>query len=207
MKKAIINLSTKKFRKGQYRLLKSLKGKTNAEIFFYRLESQVGAPSHKDNNYAFKVYTFLKAIKEGFTHILWLDASMFVIKDIEPVFDVIDKEGYFFQNGGWKNSEWTNERAIEYFGTSEGDMMAACVLGLNLENEKTREFFDLWIKSMNEGIFNGDWSNHRHDQTCASILAYKLGMPLYEANSLFEYGKANEDPSTDKIVMKADGIC
>lgn len=207
MKKCIINLSTKKFKKGQYRLLKSLKGKTDAEIFFYRLESQVGSPSHVDNNYAFKVYTFAKAIQAGFTHILWLDASMFVLKDLTPIFEIIDKDGYFLQNGGWKNSEWTNERAKEYFNTNEGDMMAACVLGINIENEKSKEFFELWTKSMNDGIFNGDWTNHRHDQTCASILAYKLNMPLHDPHSLFEYGKANEPTSHDKILMVADGIC
>lgn len=207
MKKCIINLSTKKFWKGQQRLIQSLKGNTDAEIFTYKLESEVGAPFHNENNYAFKVYAFDKAIKEGFTQILWLDASMYVLKELTPVFNLINDNGYFFQDGGWKNSEWTNEKAINYFGTNEGDMIAACVLGINIENERTKEFFDIWRKSMEDGIFNGDWSNHRHDQTCASIIAYKLNMPLNKANELFQYGKVGEIFENEKLVMIADGIC
>ena len=205
--RAIINLSTAKFKKGQERLIKSLKKKTNADIFLYTAEQQVKAPFHSKNNYAFKVYAIEAAIKKGYKTILWLDASLFVIKNLDPLFKIIEEKGYFFQDGGYKNNQWTNQKAKEYFGTDEGDMMAACVIGLNLEDKRTRKFFRLWKKSMKDGQFNGSWDDFRHDQTCASLIAYKLDMPLFKMNSIFEYGLAEKEPSHENILMIADGIC
>lgn len=207
MNKAIVNLSTRKFWKGQSRLKQVLKTTTNAEVFFYTNEKQVHAPQHEGNNYAFKVFAVDALVEKGFTHILWVDASMLPIKNIDGVFDVIDRDGYFMQNGGWKNNEWTNEKAKEYFGTDEGDMIAACCYGLNFENEKTIEFWNKVKQAMNDGIFNGSWDNHRHDQTVMSIVAYQMGMKLHEPNSIFEYAKEGDMPSKDSILFFADGIC
>lgn len=207
MRKAIVNLSTKKFWKGQIRLKEALKTKTSANVFFYTNEKQVYAPQHEENNYAFKVYAIDELVKKGFTHILWADASMLPIKNVDKVFEIIDKDGYFMQDGGWKNNEWTNEKAKDYFGTDDGNMIAACCFGLNFTNDRTIEFWSKVKQAMNDGIFNGSWDNHRHDQAVMSILAYQMDMKLHEANSIFEYAKEGDTPSKDSILFFADGIC
>lgn len=207
MKRAIVNLSTRKFWPGQSRLKKRLEGNTKADVFTYTNELQVGAPQHSENNYAFKVYAVEKMREKGYSKILWMDASMLPVKNIDVIFDIIEADGYFMQDGGWKNKDWTNERAKEYFGANDGDMIAACCYGLDFDNEKTVEFWGKVKEAMNDGIFNGSWDDHRHDQTVMSILAYKMEMPLHEANSIFEYAKDGDLPSRDSIVAFADGIC
>jgi len=207
MNTAIVNLSTKRFWEGQTRLKERLVGNTEADVFMYTNEAEVGAPLHTDNNYAFKVYAIDHIIDKGYSKILWMDASMLPIKNIDSVFDIIEEQGYFFQFGGWNNNQWTNEKAKEYFGTDNGDMMAACCFGLDFEHDKTVEFWANVKQAMNDGIFHGSWDNHRHDQTVMSILAYKMGMPLHDPNVIFEYAKDGDMPSKESIVLFADGIC
>jgi len=203
-KRCVVNLSTEKYWAGQERLAKSI---TAYPVLMYRSEAEVGAPPHKENNYAFKPYSFIKAYEAGFRQILWLDASIRAIKDIKPIFDIIDKDGYFFQDSGWPNSRWTNDRALKYFGTNEGEMLSSGVLGLDLDNPLAYQFFDQWTQAMRDGIFNGDWENHRHDQCAASLIAHKLGMKLQDGNTFFVYGKEDEPTISDKTVLLADGIC
>lgn len=201
--KAIVNLSTDKYRRGQQRLAKSLDGNTKAHFFAYKRESEVGAESHVQNKYSFKPLCFKLLHEAGFDQILWLDASMMVIKNLDPIFDIIDRQGYFFQDSGWMNSRWTNRNAKEYFGTDEGEMISSGVLGINFNTVIGRTFFDMWLKAAEDGIFNGSHDDHRHDQTCASIIAHKLGMKITPNNSFWNYGK---EPWHENILILADGI-
>ena len=54
----------------------------------------------------------------------------------------------------------------------------------------TEEFFRRWKKACEDGIFQGKWKNennceskdprcrgHRHDQSCAELISYQLGIP------------------------------
>jgi hypothetical protein len=205
--RAIVNLSTKKYWPGQARLIKSLKHKTDAALFMYRSEAEVGAPLHSENPYAFKVYAMEKAIEAGCQTILWLDASMYVLKDLTPLFEHIEKEGYFFQNSGWFNERWTNQKAKEYFGTNGGAMLSSGCIGFNLINAGAHRAFTEWKNSMLSGMFKGSWDDHRQDQTCISLIAYKSGLKLTENNTYFQYGKAAEPPIHENILLIADGIC
>lgn len=205
--RAIVNVSTQKYRRGQNRLHESLQGKTDAKLLFYNSEEAVNAKPHAEMNYSFKPMAMIKAYKEGYRQILWLDASMRAIKSLEPIFKIIEKDGYFFQDSGWPNSRWTNDAALEYFGTNEGEMLSSGVLGLDLDSEIGYKFFDHWTQAMRDGIFNGDWHNHRHDQTAASLIAFKLGMKLQPGNTFFVYGKETEPTISEQTVLLADGVC
>lgn len=205
--RAIVNLSTEKYWPGQIRLAKSLRYKTDATLFLFRSEEEVGAPPHSENPYAFKVYAIEKALEAGYEQILWLDASMYVIKDLDPLFKLIEGIGYYMQDSGWFNNEWTNEKAKEYFGTDDGLMISTGCIGFNFQLPYAKAFFNDWKQSMLDGIFKGSWDNHRQDQTCASIIAHKKGFMIAENNSFFQYGKAEEPPMHENILLIADGIC
>lgn len=207
IRRAIVNVSTQKYRRGQNRLFDSLMGKTNATILLYNSEEHVDAPPHAENNYAFKPMAMLKAYQQGYRQILWLDASMRAIKSLDPIFEIIERDGYFFQDSGWLNSRWTTPEAKEYFGTDEGAMLSSGVLGVDLDNEIGYKFFDLWTKAMRDGMFNGSWDDYRHDQSAASLIAFNLGLKLQEGNTFFVYGDENELTISDKTVLLADGIC
>lgn len=204
--RCIVNVATERYWPGQARLVESLAGKTDAKILTFKSEIEVDAEPHSVNNYSFKPMAILKAYEQGFRQILWLDASMNVISDLKPLFDVIDKDGYFLVDSGWPNSRWTNDKALEYFGTNEGEMLSSGILGLDLTNPLAYQFFDKWTQAMRDGMFNGDWDLHRHDQTCASLIAHKMGMKLQEANTFMVYGKQGNEFITEKTLMLADGI-
>jgi hypothetical protein len=205
--RCVVNLSTERYWPGQFRLVESLRNNTDADVLTFRHEYEVGAYLHSVSNYGFKPLSIEAAYKAGYRQILWLDASMNVIGDLEPIFQIIEHDGYFFQDSGWSNARWTNYNAYRYFGHKDGEMLSSGVLGLNFDNSTAMEFFTRWMKAMKDGVFNGCWSDHRHDQTCASLIAYDLGMKLQQANTYFVYGKENNKFIVDKTLILADGIC
>lgn len=206
-KRCIVNLSTERYWPGQDRLIESLRNNTDADILTFRHEYEVGAKPHIENNYSFKPLAMLKAFEAGYTSIIWLDASMNVIRPLNPIFELIESDGYFFQDSGWMNERWTNEIARVYFGTNEGRMLSSGVLGVNMANVMGMRFFSWWLQSMKDGIFNGDWASHRHDQCAASLIAYHLNLKLQDGNTFFVYGKEDEPTISDKTLILADGIC
>lgn len=204
--RCVVNVSTDKYRKGQKRLQTSLRNKTNAAVLLFDSEEAVGAEPHADNNYAFKPRAIIKAYEAGYRQILWLDASMRAIKNIDVIFDIIERDGYFFQDSGWPNSRWTTPEAKEYFGTDEGEMLSSGVLGVDLDSEIGYKFFDQWTQAMRDGMFNGSWDVYRHDQSAASLIAFNMGLKLQAGNTFFVYGKDDEPTISKQTVLLADGI-
>lgn len=205
--RCIINLSNKKYLAGQDRLLQTLEiVKTpNVDNVMFKSEKDVNSPLHSDNMYAFKPFAFKKAIDMGYRVILWLDASMYVLKDLTPIFDKIEKDGYYFQKSGWLNSEWTNQMTKDVYG-DEGEMISSGVLGLNMETDIAKEFLHRWFMSAKEGYFNGSHEDHRHDQSLASLIAHKLEMKITKNNTDWQYGNPNELTLHDNILIIANGI-
>lgn len=204
--RAVVNVSNQKYWKGQDRLRRTLEGNTDAEILMFRSEAEVGAKPHQESMYGFKPKAFEKAYNMGFRQVLWLDASMYVIKDLSPIFEKIEQYGYYFQSSGWDNKRWTTPEQKEYFGTDEGDMISSGVLGIDLDNEVGYTFFSLWMQAMKDGMFNGSHEVTRHDQLAASIIIHQMKLKITPNNSQWQYGKPSEQPLHDKILIFAHGI-
>lgn len=205
--RAVINLSTKKYWKGQERLSETLKGKTDAQILLYRKESDIDAPRHQESMYGFKPMAFQKAYELGFTTVLWLDASMYVIKDLTPIFEHIEEHGYLFQDSGWMNDRWTTPEAEKYFGTNKGKMISSGVVGLDLTDADACDFLYLWMGAMKDGMFNGSHDNYRHDQSVASLIIENMGLEITPNETYWQYGRPEEQPKHENILILANGIC
>lgn len=204
--RAIINLSTERYWPGQVRLAKSIQEHVDIRVILWCDEAEVDALPHLENNYSFKPLCFKRAYELGIRYILWLDASMVVIKDLTPIFDIIERDGYFFQDSGWMNDRWTNAKAKDYFSTDEGHMLSSGVLGLDMDSEVGNMFWQRWQGAMHAGIFNGSHTDHRHDQTAASLIAHNMGLKLQAGNTFMVYGKEDEPTISDMTVLRADGI-
>lgn len=212
--KAIVSLANKRgnYIKGLARLSESLRDNFDGDFLGYTSERQVGAPLHQDNPYAFKVYAIRKAIEAGYTQVLWLDASCFAIKNVQPIFDVIESEGYIMQEAGHMVGDWCDEGALDYFNLQRCDAMKmpmygnAGFLGLNFESPNGIEFFKQWEQSALDGVFKGSWANHRHDMTCGSIIANRLGMKYKSGNEWLQYAGVYEETANDTIIIKAQGL-
>ena len=223
MRKAIINLSTPNFRKAQARLRGSLEG-YDIPYLECTSESQVGAPRHHDNPYAFKIYAIEQALKAHYTDILWLDSSCYAIADPKPIFDIIASKGYFMEDSGHVAGKWANDRCLQYFGLTRDEAMeipmySAGFTGLNFNNLKAAQFFEQWKQAMLNGVFKGGWTNkdktesqdercegHRHDMVCASIIAHKLHMTYEPGGTYFQYAAPNDPVNKDTVVFKLQGI-
>lgn len=199
---------------GQVRLKASLEAtRYKGEIMFWNTFPK-GSPAHQELPYGFKVYALKEAINKGFELILWLDASVWVNKDITPLIEKIETEGYFLtQNGtpegGCSTGHWSSDNALKYFEiTREAAFkMKHCsggILGFNLKSDIGIMFSMAWSKSIES--FKGDWTNekkqvskddgvlgHRHDQTAASIIAEKLGLTFTDPTGWLDYNVENKD--------------
>lgn len=211
MKPAIVNLvsNVARYQGGQERLNRSLEVFAQAEggyfanPLFFQSESEIGAPPHTDNPYAFKIYAIEKARQLGYSKILWLDASVVQSRTMKPVFDYMEEKGIFMEEAGHWAGSWCNDYTLNYFGITREEamkipMFAAGYVGFDFDNARSIEFFAQWKESMLNGCFKGSWQDHRHDMTCASIIAHRLGITdLYASGGrFFAYvGPAYAQPS------------
>ncbi len=169
-----------------------------AEVFTFRSYSEIQSPEHSFNPYAFKVYAIEKVRSLGYNIIFWSDSINRLAKPIEPILERLKQVGVYLPADGWKVGEWANDKSLDYFGVSRDEAMNieccyACILGFDFRNPITQTFFTTWKRACEDGIFCGMWTNtnhsesedsrcrgHRHDQTCADLVAYKLGIPKSE---------------------------
>lgn len=176
-------------------------------------EASCGAPKHEENPYAFKIYCIQKAIDAGYTQILWLDSSCFAIKNIQPIFDEIERNGMIFQEAGHCLEKWCNDETLKYFDISREAAMSmpmignAGFLGLNMSNVGATVFFNEWKKAMEAGMFKGSWEDHRHDMSCSSAIINKMGLigKAKKRDEWLQYAGLYDKPLNDTILIKAQG--
>jgi hypothetical protein len=183
IKRCVVNLVTNEhYKRGQDRLCLSMK-LSNPEIdtLYFMSEGEVDAPSHLDNPYAFKIYAIERAREQGYNQILWLDASVYPVKDITPVFDWLTEKGIFMEEAGHYCGTWSPDYVLNYFGITKEEamkmpMFSAGFCGFDFRNPVSIEFFDKWKAAMMAGMFKGRWDESRHDMVCGSIIANQMGL-------------------------------
>lgn len=208
-KSCIINFasSAHNYRDGQERLKNSLdKYAPGIDFLSWTDEKQIGSPLHIHVPYSFKPYAFEMARSRGYDVILWVDASIYAIKSLKPVFDYIEHNGCYFEKALPKfwTGEWSSDIALKNLNVSRTEAMgikelAATVIGLNFRSEIANRFFDKWFGYAQDGqTFVGDLTNerlqvssdprvkgHRNDQTVASILAHQMNIKLLPHHTFF----------------------
>jgi hypothetical protein len=200
-------------------------------------------PSHSEKPYAFKAYAMHDAVDTGADTLLWADACMLPVQDMTPLWERIERDGYWFSRNGWSNYEWTADSAYPdlFPGIAIDDarrlnkdiphVVATC-FGISLKHLRGRHFLKEYYRLASETkAFCGPWTNctagcekhashytdqrfgncgpadvrgHRHDQTAASVIAWRLGVKLTDPPEIFAYGKAGE-PFDPRTIMIADG--
>jgi len=154
-----------------------------------------GSPTHQEQPYAFKLAAIEQAWNDGHEQVLWVDSSGWAVNQVLPIFQGMDQTGHYFWTSGFYTAQWTNDRTLNYFGVTREEartmpMLYAIIMGFDFRHERTRRFFARWKQSMLDGQFAGHWKRqpedteamdyegHRHDQSCASIIAAQEGMAL-----------------------------
>ena len=205
--------------KGSFRLRRSLiEHGFEGEIKTWTDCLPPNSPPHEHTPYGMKVAAIEWAINEGFTRIMWLDSSVWAIRYPKVHMDAIARDGYYILgNGDWRCDQWTNDNCLLHFGLTREEageipMISAGILGLSMDNPIAHEFFHTWKAAMLAGAFRGSWTQapgegsgdryrgHRHDQSCASIIAHRLGMKLHP-NEVYDMYKKDVMPETVELVL------
>lgn len=244
MKRAVVCVATTPhYQRGMERLGKVCLERNESCIQWSREPD--GSPKHSAVPYAFKAFALSHA-SEHADLLLWADACILPIRDMEPLWKRIEEQGYWFCNNGYSNYEWTAESAYGDLFQEELQRggqgyhrpwtmeevkranqlsikhVVATTFGLNVRHPKgaafLREYFRLASSTQ---AFCGPWGNtawteqdgskpysdprnsryslcgpadvrgHRHDQTAASVIAWRLGMELTDPPAPFAYAKFN----------------
>lgn len=209
MKRAIINVCNKagNYIQGQKRLAESLQG-NSANTDFYGIigESNVNAPLHTQIPYAFKPFAMDWLKQKGYDLILWLDASMYAVKNLEVIWQIIELDGYLMEESGHHLGRWCNDRALRNMGITREQAMkiylySAGMTGLNMNNEKAVKFLEDWLNFAKDGeTFVGKHEDHRHDMSVASFLAHKYDMKYQTGGTYLSYiGQVYGEPSDTSV--------
>lgn len=254
MTRAVVNVATTPYyQRGQARLFSTLPRFMNPHYLPRAWQSleKLGCPAHERVPYAFKAFALNEAALAA-DLMLWCDSSILPIRSMEPLWERIERDGYWFSANGYTNYEWTADSAYpdlfpELWQTGERSTEAvwknmreinkviphvvATAFGLNVKHPKGAEFLKEYFRLASEtNAFCGPWINgnnyeggpavgcnprcypcgppdvrgHRHDQTAASVIAWRLGFSLTSPPDLFAYGKPT-DTLDERTVLLADG--
>ena len=185
------------------RLKQSLKG----QGLFFTEYGQIGSPTHQQSPYQFKIH----AIEKAFEHddvILWCDSSLWLTGDLSVIENHILEDGYLMTEAGHWVGTWTNAHTRNYFKLTSEEakvpggyfMFSAGFLGLDKRSPVAMEFFRQWKASALAGCFRGDWNDHRHDMTCGSIIAQRLGMKYQPGGKYLSYiGPGYSEPQPTSV--------
>lgn len=167
-----------------------------------------GSPTQQQANCAFKPFCFREAQKRGYQLLLWMDASIKIKQPLEPLFELMKREGYLMFKEDHSVGEYCKDDALKPLGITREESFElpscwACVLGLDLSNQRLLEFLKRWTERAADGVtFPGPkWSGvkgwpstaskdprvkgHR-EQSPTSVLALKLGMDHWQSKELFD---------------------
>lgn len=215
MTRAIVNVATGDYIRGQKRL-RSIVGDL-LECWTNIMPS--GCPPHSEVPYGFKGYALDAVRRRGADLVLWCDASIKPIRSLEPLWNLIEQQGYWFSANWWPNGAWCSDAALPLLGMTREESMAhmhvaATAFGLNLRSEIGSGFLDDYLRYAKNGAFCGPWKNdhgkassdprvlgHRHDQTAASVICWRRGMTLTQPPKWFAY-KGHDTEETVLLVER-----
>ena len=196
--RAIVNLSIGTpeswYHKGRLALLESLYNVgEKTHTFFANYERPERKSVYEDK------VAHIKHAGMYFKQILWLDCSITAIKPLDKIWKYIEKNGVYLYQSGANCAETCNDHCLRSYGITrdQAALIPECasnVVGINLEHEVGKKFFDLWIGSLETGAMVGEkWPSltqrlgesldkrfkyHRQDQSTASLSAWLAGAKL-----------------------------
>lgn len=182
----VVNFSTKEYARGQQRLAASLNGH---KFLMFDDYAKIGSPTHQQSPYEFKTHA-MRAASSFDPVVLWVDSSMYKVGDLSKIENIIKQKGYFAEEAGHYVDRWCNSHTRNYFRLPEKTeylMFSAGLLGIDFSSATGNEFFTRWEQSAKNGCFKGSWTDHRHDMTCASIIASQMGWQYERGGSHLAY--------------------
>lgn len=169
--------------------------------------------------YNVKPSAFEEVLKRGYKKLLWLDCSVWALKNPDEIFNRINDEGVLMLTSGYNAAQTCSDACLKYFGVTRDeaekmpDASTNC-FGVNYDHPVGKEFLDRWIQSAKDGAFAGsrDHDNqskdkrflfHRQDQSCASIICGQMGIKMHNYG---EYAMYYQPVMDEKIIFTLKGM-
>lgn len=122
-------------------------------------ELPAGSPSQFEAPMAFKTFCFYEALKHGYQEVLWIDAPIVALRRIEPIFKLLDDNGYvtFTNNYDQSVGQWSGDDVLSLYQMSRDEAMLipetpTSVIGLDLESTIGKEFLARWHAMCLDGV-------------------------------------------------------
>jgi hypothetical protein len=203
--------------KGQQRLVESLKNVGFAGDILTWCNEPINEWFDTLQPYTIKLAAFHEAIKRGYQNILWLDCSVWAVRPLEDLFNIIENEGGYFWRNGWKLGQTSTDSDLDFAGWDRDDAMeldelGSGILGINMNDRRTHDFLEWFFEAKKHGVFgtsrfhnNGSKDPRFHfgrqDQTAATIAFHKAGFEkMYDSGVYTDY-----DGNTD-VILKVRGM-
>jgi hypothetical protein len=226
MNRVIVNFADEAgwYRRGQQRLHKVLERFSPGDAkLFYQDYGSVGSPEHADVPYAFKPYCLWNAMVVNYDMAIYCDASVYPIKSMEPIWQLIERDGVFMEQLEAKHNlgVWSSDACLANLGIEREEafnipcLIAGCI-GFNFKNTRALELLRQWLKLANDGqTFKGAWVNtanqvsadyrvlgHRHDQSALSGLVWRQKWPVHPFRTYIAY--VNNEPQADTVIFNVN---
>lgn len=214
--RCIINVSIGgRYPKEQERLRASLQGRFHGTTLMW---SEFPNEHYNTNNpYNAKAAAFEEAIKQGYQKILWVDSPVVAMRDVSPIFEKIERDGYLtIRNGSYNCAQTCSDACLEYFNVTrdEAENMpehAGGLIGINMANKKAAEMIKMFIRACKDGACDGSRKHdgqssdprfkfHRQCQSVISLCANAVGLP---PNEIWDTGPITLHPNkrTSKTIL------
>ena len=229
--RAVVTVALNGRRANHYlRLLRRMKRTyiqhTDADLFCFT-SLPPGCPPHAVMPYAFKAYAIAEARRRGYTSVLWSDVSVFPGRSLEPLWQLIESQGYWMSNNPPHYcGTWTCDSALPLLGITREEAfgiitLVAGIMGFDFTKPVAEEFMNEFDRLAHNGSFIGNPSNaggaasadprvqgHRHDLIAASVIAHRMGLNLTNLGDqwLSEEGEKDLTKSLLNIRRGEDGM-
>lgn len=109
MNRVVVNVATGRYLAGQARLSRALAAAGEETCFFNAIPESWSSQTARP--YAFKAHALHCADVLGAETLLWADACVLPLRSLEPLWERIERDGYWISRNGWSNYEWTADSA------------------------------------------------------------------------------------------------
>lgn len=164
---------------------------TGFDLLLWRDYLPPGSRPHSESPYGFKVHAIKAAYEKGYTSILWLDSPAYAVKeDISPIFDKIEKEGYYAMShidplsNYVKDYVWAQFHLIERKDLDGHNLPSGSCYGFDLLSPHGKTLFTKLYGCERNGHFNYP-APHRHDETILALLMLN-NLPVFTNDPLFQ---------------------
>lgn len=235
MRRTIVNVAVGSwYPRGQRRLRQTLFNVGfDGETIFWDDRLPPGCPTHEQSPYAFKAHALNMVGTQGAEAVLWCDASTWFLRDPSPLFERIERDGYYL----WRNpcedmGAFAADHTLDVIGVDREESFTvpsavSTFFGVDLQSEVGWELLNRFVVAGIYGAFNAPWINDpigepwrpglrkafgsadprvkacRHDQAALSCIAHQMGLTLDERSPARLLSYPSA-PHTDSIVALAE---